>query len=261
MPPPPEEPQTLDYGNHPPLAWVGRNRRKLILLALLGAMIGPVVWYWPQIRYRVLWVYWSKQAAAYQTTPNLPLAAALDNLVQPAPPLDPGYLTVEGPADSPTRIIHTPRPVRELAMLDPRLLGLQRAGIAFVGTMHRPDGTPRLVIINNSQDARSYRVDSTGRVMAPPPTAPNFIVLSMPGWFDPIPPVTVAVAGGPQFLGRVMTGKLDPNDPSHLILNLDTPRQGTLHLYLQNDDSFRDEQDLVRTPDQIIRNRTSRETQ
>jgi len=57
---------TLDYAQRPPLAWVSRHRRILIFLALCFAIIGPIWWYWSPLKTRVLWLYWTRQAAAHR---------------------------------------------------------------------------------------------------------------------------------------------------------------------------------------------------
>src|SRR5262245_29637765 len=71
MPSEPTQP-TLEYGHQGSLAWAGRHRRKLILLAILLAIAGPIAWYFKPLKHRALWLYWSHRAATHPMPWALP---------------------------------------------------------------------------------------------------------------------------------------------------------------------------------------------
>src|SRR5262245_47719403 len=113
---------TLEYGRRSRLAWVSRHRKKLIVLALLTAA-GILLYRNGQaLKHRALWLYWSRQAAKH---------------VMPAD------------ADGQLAASYLPNEYVELRNVDRRvtLTGAKDGPILFMGTLHRPDGTPRLVIV------------------------------------------------------------------------------------------------------------------
>lgn len=217
--PTPEEAPKLEYAPPPGAAWIGRHRKSLIFLALILAIAGPTWWYRESLKTRVLWLYWSHRAAVHvmpTTNPVSVVGPEANNLVAgnpdylPSSPFKP--LDSTQPAAS-----YNPVAFRELIKLEGRLrsMYIPDGPIIFLGTLHRPDGDPRLVIITGGTEHDSrYMMDSVGAAVLPPP-----------GWFDPIPSAGASYlrlrggSGPPPQPATYYTGTIDPRDASHVIIS------------------------------------------
>jgi hypothetical protein len=115
-----------------------------------------------------------------------------------------------------------------------------------MGTLHRPDGTPRLVVIVGFSGSTQQILEDA-----------SFYVAPIPKWFDGIPNKTFVQAGQLRFDGtsratRLMSGVPDALNPTHIELRFEvggmgnlfsngpwtTTDSGTIDAYLQNDDSI-----------------------
>ena len=216
----PATPAPLEYGARPRLSWISRHAKKLILLSLLIAIAAPLYWYRQPLKHRVLWLYWSHQAAAFQ----MPIAAVVIRIDDPAEAkrvasTNPSYDLVESARAMPNaRAMYRPLPYRKLKQLDLRLLINDDEPVVFMGTLRRPDGAPRLVLVIGGGGTLDDIVKSTQVLMLP-----------LPGWFDPIPQATPTSSGLADTLDigglsahtRLKTGVADPLDPSHVSFEFD----------------------------------------
>jgi hypothetical protein len=124
--------------------------------------------------------------------------------------------------------------------------------VAFMGTLKRPDGTPRLVVIYGDLGWYGNGISGIGGVIMP-----------LPGIFGVLPtPITQIVPQGNWYVGpmpdpaELQSGSVDPNDPSHVTFPFlvgpmsetwtgGTAVPGTINfrgwmdVYLQNDDTVR----------------------
>lgn len=171
-----------------PLAWVSRRRRLLIFLAICIAIGGSIYWCWTPLKRRATWLYYSRQAAAH-VMPTIAIAH------------------------------YSPQSYQNLLSVDSRLdmIGGKSTSVIFLGTLKRPDGTPRLVIITGGRGTSQKLLVGT-RVLvlpipklletppAPPPTGP--------------PPLSVGTVtiGVPPIRTRMQTGVIDPDDRSHIAI-------------------------------------------
>lgn len=264
-------PPPLDYGNHPPLAWIGKNRKKLIALAILLAIVGPLAWYREPLWDLGEWHYWMRQAAAHRMPEGLAVVTSSPSEIAKYSN-HPDYVVQAVRGGNTDQLVYSPRALRELVRLDPRFAVFANGPTSYLGILHRPDGQPRLVavlaptLIVSSANFRGY-VASGGPV--------HVVVAAIPAAFDTIPPavppavpvfinglnrpasVTTRVLndlaiGNLAQPSQIFPARIDPDDPSHLVISTLTER-GSLHLFLQNDDTIRQEADMVQTPHQIIR--------
>jgi hypothetical protein len=214
---------TPDYAPAPRLRWIGRHRKLLIFAAFCIAAAMPIYWYWAPLKYRVLWLYWSRQAAAHvmpvqamdvtirdPARVNLVPTTNPDYVVYTATP--PAMFTGNPPAPS---AMYAPLPYRHLQLLDARLNITGGPGIAvlFMGTLRRPDGTPRLVIVTGGSGVSSNLLAMT-----------KTLVLPLPQWNDPLPPgraahlgMAMGFSGPPPIPTQLKTGVIDPTDPTHIV--------------------------------------------
>jgi hypothetical protein len=251
--PPPPTPPTLEYAKRPALAWVSRHRRLLIFVALCLAIGGPIWWYWAPLKHRVLWLYWFHQAAQYQMP-----AKAVDVFIDDPAKVklassNPDFIT---PANRGSTLSFCPVVYRRLLQYDSRLnlTGGNDRPVAFMGTLHRPDGMPRLVIVSGYSGITSNLLGLTSVLVLPPPR-----------WSDPLPPAStnrigrgMGGSGPPPTETRLRSGVIDPTDSSHISFEFEAgPRGGFLRTrggttapvwtisatgiidaHLQNDDSI-----------------------
>jgi hypothetical protein len=171
----------LDYAPRTPLAIVGRHGCLLICLALAIAIGAPLWWFWQPLKQRVMWLYWFHQAAAFR----MPDTPEHNEVWYPIPPR-------QVPTTRPEFQLETyfdrgyqfamarylPRPYQELRKIDPRFFppGSDDMPLAFMGTLKRPDGAARLVVVFGG---RGLEIRIMGSVYA--------TVLPAPGLFDPLP--------------------------------------------------------------------------
>lgn len=211
---------TLEYRHRPRLSVVGLHKKKLILLALCLSMGVPFYRNWGSLKHRILWHYWFRQALAYQMPPK-----AVDLRIHDptkganAMASDPAY-QMSSSWPSPT-VEYAPLPYRTLRLLDSRLVTRSsgQQTVAFIGTMIRPDGVRRLVVIETLTHTDSTRfLEGT-----------SIRVLPVPAWSDPVPPavaaaISIEIGGGSgtTFAGPIThaslrSGVLDPSDRAHLV--------------------------------------------
>jgi hypothetical protein len=215
----PGKPPTLEYAPRVGLAWIGRHRKWLILLALCFAVAAPTWWYWQSLKARAMWLYWSHRAAVHV----MPINAEISIIGREASRLattNPDYVPYspfKPVASTQPSASYNPIAFRELAKLDGRLrsMGYPDGPVIFMGTVHRPDGKPRLVIITggSERDCR-YMLRNVGAA-----------VLPLPRWFDPLPPASGTPllrfgggSGGPPEPAAYLSGMIDPRDPSHVVI-------------------------------------------
>lgn len=169
-----------------PLAWVSRHRRLLIFLAICIGIGGSIYWYWTPLKRRATWLYYSRQAAAH---------------VMPA------VATAH----------YTPPSYQNLLSVDSRLdlIGGKSTPVIFMGTLKRPDGTPRLVIITGGRGTSQKLLDGT-----------RVLVLPIPKLLESPPPplgprtheVGTIYSGPPPIYTQMRTGRVDPNDRSRIAI-------------------------------------------
>lgn len=259
-----EESPQLEYAPPPGAAWISRHRKLLIVVALSIAMAVPIWRNWESLKHRAVWLYWSRRAAAHVMPassaavtvhgPDASQIAATNPDYQPVEP----FFTL---ASSQQNVRYVPVALRELLELDGRLSSMRSSlsPAIFMGTVHRLDGTPRLVIITGQSEFDSHALLSSI----------DTAVLPLPGWFDPIPAARgmsfrMSVGHGSYAPATYLTGTIDSQDPSHLVipyvLTESTPivlrrtgdfaaadsqlqpsrivGQGEIDVHLQNDDSL-----------------------
>lgn len=212
-------PPTLEYGRRSRFGFIGRNRKKLIFLALCIAIGVPIYRNWEPLKRRALWIYWAHRAAAFQM-PAQPFERVIidPDRAKAAVAANSDYLMSGNVA------IYAPLAYRRLVELDPRIPktpgSILLADVVFMGTMIQPDGTPRLVIVTEDVDwkVRPYYI----------------FVFPIPRWVDPLPPANKstppwAMRGfiSSYYVERkpspAYTGVLNPKDRSHLIIANEFP--------------------------------------
>jgi hypothetical protein len=249
-----ETPPSLGYVQRPALPFIGRHRKKLIFLALCLAVAIPLYRYWQPLKHRVLWMYWFKQSEAH-VMPKQAVDLIIDDPIagQKAIKNDRDYSPMVAPS---TGAGYTPEAFRALVRYDSRLLvstGARGGVVPFFGVLHRPDGTPRLVLVAGGQGI-------TGSLLA----FTQVVVLPIPKWTDAPPsgvygPMTTGFgySGPPPTPTRFKTGVVDSNDPSHIVFEFEAGQRGgflraaaastqpwtvsatgIIDAYLKNDDSI-----------------------
>jgi hypothetical protein len=133
-------------------------------------------------------------------------------------------------------LLYRPFAWQQLAKLDSRSNWIRGwpvdKPIAFLGSMRRPDGQSRLVIL------QGCNVNGYDILYELQP-----LILPHPGLLESIPPPMGSP--GTAYSGlwtpaQIDGGCPDPKDPTHLSFTLHTATaSGTIDAYLQNDDSFR----------------------
>jgi hypothetical protein len=215
--------RTPDYAPPPRLPWVGRHRKMLIFAAFCIAIAIPIYWYWAPLKHRVLWLYWSRQAAAHVMPEHAMEVVIRDparvNLVPTTNPDYVVYAAAPPPMFTgnfpPPSTVYAPLPYRHLQLLDARLniTGGPGIPVLFMGTLRRPDGTSRLVIVTGGSGVSSNILAMT-----------ETLVLPLPKWNDPLPPGSVthlgmgmAFSGPPPIPTQLKTGAMDPMDATHIV--------------------------------------------
>jgi hypothetical protein len=149
----------------------------------------------------------------------------------------------------PAAAYYIPESFRELQKFDPRLNVAAVAPIAFMGTLRRPDGSPRLVVIHGAR----VEIDRLGETM-------DARVLPLPGIATSRPAADylwrfpVYTSDQERHVVEYRGIVIDPDDPSHLIVSYDLRKvvgpqfrrplsdeaiaTGTLDAFLQDDDSL-----------------------
>jgi hypothetical protein len=237
----------------------------LILFAFCIAVAIPIYWYWTPLKHRALWLYWSRRAAAHvMPTHSVDVTIRDPARVNLVPTTNPDYV-VYAAAPPPMFTGITPAPsamyaplsYRHLQQFDARLniTGGPSIPVLFMGTLRRPDGTPRLVIVTGGSGVSSNILAMTGT-----------LVLPLPKWNDPLPPSSVShlgmgmgYSGPPPIPTLLKTGVIDPSDPTQITFEFTAgqPRfspaargatappstnpvggGGIIDAHLQNDDSL-----------------------
>lgn len=206
----------LEYARPTPLVWIGRHRGLLIFLAVCIAIGGSIHWYWTPLKRRATWLYYSRQAAAH-VMPVVATDAVITDPVRAGtvPTTNPDYLVAGSP--QPQYAQYLPGAYRNLLSVDSRLgmTGGIGTPVIFMGTLKRPDGTPRLVIITGGHGESRQLVAAT-----------LVLVLPIPKFLDAPPPLTglprigmgMAGSGPPPVFTQMRTGVADPYDPSHIAI-------------------------------------------
>lgn len=242
---------TLDYGQRTHLSWLHRCRKFLVFLAVCVAIAVPIYRFREPLKHRAVWLYWSHEAAAYRM-PNNPVDVVINDSqqVKRIATTNPDYL-IPLSGNGAGAAIYSPRPYRQLLQLDSRLTmtGFAEFGVVFMGTLRRPDGVSRLVLVTGNHG-----------IVANPVGGAYVLVLPLPGILDPLPPPTSIPLG--RTMGRNIqgdhsrdptyssTGVPIPEDPSSIRFQFVVPvmvapgrRQvtggGGIRAYLQNDDSLK----------------------
>jgi hypothetical protein len=238
----------LEYVQRPPLPFVGRHRKKLVSLALLLAIAILLYRYWQPLEHRVLWVYWSRAAAAHvMPASSTDLILSDPAAISKALASDPNYFRYAVPGTTASPVAYWPTAYRELVKYDSRLgASMMGDAVTFVGTMRRPDGTPRLVIVTGCSGYNQMLL--------------NWIsvrVLPIPSWFDspptlklPTPSWVRSIDGPIPIPTRLKSGMRDPADASHIVFEFEkssapfvsapwkVDATGVIDAHLQNDDSI-----------------------
>lgn len=249
MPGKPDKPATqmLEYGHHTRLAWVSRHRRRLILTAVIFAIAAPIWWNWPSLKGRILWLYWSRQAAAHVMPSSIKRDVTGLQATQLAAS-NPDYIVRRtSMAAKQPLALYRPRTLQNLTKFDSRIDPLVVADdpVLFMGTLRRPDGAPRLVILTGSLNMDNRLMFWWARAT----------ILSLPGWFDSPPPAATGVflpglgriggAGPPLNSVSVQSAIIDPVDRSHVVFpysvlswSQEIIGKGEIDAYLKNDDTL-----------------------
>jgi hypothetical protein len=238
----PPESIPLQYGPRTALPWVSRHRRKLIALAVVVAVALTARLLGPTLVFRAKWLYWSHRCAVYQMPPQMPVVvtdpqkvAAMFNSRNP----DWGYERILNGGW--TAASFTPHAVTELLHLDNGAWSAM--GVLFVGSLHRPDGKQRVVVLSSPYPNGSNLAGCL-----------NTLVMTPVPLFQKIPS---RFGKGSRWTGPWMelhwyTAVPDAADQSHLRLHFDmmvltpptpasvgVPVPGDVDVYLQNDDALR----------------------
>lgn len=216
----PPGPVPLQYSRRRPLRFFSRHPRLLVLAALCIAV--GVSWYmwWTPLEYRIRWWYWTRQAMNYQMpVTSLDVRITDQAIAKATLAANPEYALYQSKGR--VYAIFSATAFRELSKLDSRIgtggLWNDYGGVTFIGTLKRPDGTPRLVIIPASESVS----------IGGPETGIGYSV-SMPlGLFDPLPPQLKVASNSTIHMmdsGRYQTKTAirDPADPTHLIIPLNS---------------------------------------
>lgn len=211
------EPAALEYAVRPRLAWVSRNKRFLIFLAMFMAISAPIGWYWKPLKHRVQWLYWSHQATKH-VMPQGAVTSIVGREAAILPTTNPDYLprSPYAPiASTQPAASYNPVVFQNLSTLDGRLQSVGTSGpVIFIGKAVRPDGTPRLVVLTGGREMDFRYLLRSVRAA----------VLPLPGWFDPLPATGAVIPRGGGYSGpppqpaTYLTASLDPKDPSHITI-------------------------------------------
>jgi hypothetical protein len=239
--------QPLNYAERRPRSWLKRWRWWLLVATLLIAFAVPIARNRKTLIYRGEWLYWSHECAVFQMPQSLDPCVTDPVVAQQLLASNPDYKPYQNWAGA-VFAVYAPRAWRELEALDIRsfLIKDGSAGILFLGSLRRPDGTARLVVVSGSDTNGLELLWSTRALILPRPALTDS------------PPNRLSNVGGESFSGRaipasILTGCSDPNDPSHVtfpfrVYDLDWSTNvgtrgnlaatGILDGYLQNDDSL-----------------------
>jgi hypothetical protein len=227
-----------------------RWRWRIVLLTVMLTIAVPVYLHRETLIRRATWLYWSHRCASHQMPTGVKLLVSDPQRVQQLLTNDPDYTPpVSGawpPTTRPGAAVYVPLAWRKFAAMDGRSATLNgpvgSRAIAFMGSLRRPDGVSRLVVVQG----RGTNAHALLRDI-------ELLVLPHPGITDEPPPPQVSRE---KFYGiselvlpaALHAGQTDPNDPSHVVfefvvrggMNYDEVQaKGTLDAYFQNDDSLR----------------------
>lgn len=178
----------LEYARRMPLSWVSKRRTPLILAACILFISGAIYWFWTPLTHWIAWNYCIRQAAAH---------------------VMPGVASGH----------YNPQTYRNLYSVDSRLqlIGGESGHVIFIGTLKRPDGTPRLVIITGGRGNSERLLEGTRALVLP---VPSLLKLAPPA------PVlkprqheygTVVIGWSPRTT-QMRSGIIDPSNPSHVAI-------------------------------------------
>jgi hypothetical protein len=250
--PAPEPPPTLEYAKRQKRAWIGRLKRLLIVTALVSAFAIPIylhrdgIWIWVQ------WQYWIRQAASFEMPKSsTPLIETDPVRIGQLTSSNSDYVLTADPIFHTRQTVYIPSAFREWTKYDSRTHWGGYIGeepVAFLGTMRRPDGARRLVVIRgdyvNAHDLHDLSV----------------LVLPVPEVFQAVPKRTgripLSVYSGQWIGGLIFSGVLDPNDSARLVFPIDVfvdhkPLATEVRGHLGNDDCITFE--LKATPELLAR--------
>jgi hypothetical protein len=242
----------LEYSRTPTLAWLRRWRWRLLLLICASAVAIPIFVHRESLSQRIAWLYWSRQCASFRVPENVDLIVTDPKRVAELLATNPDYvprtlrlgeIAPIGGKPPPPVAYYSPRVWRKLEGIDGRCDALSnpRIGdesIAFLGTLRRPDGVDRLVVLRGA--------DTNGHDLL---AFTKALVLPRPNFRDPLP----KRASGGMFAysglwcpARLRGGVADPADPSHVTFEFAVydfegdgiKATGTIDAYLRNDDSI-----------------------
>lgn len=264
----PRQPSQLHYAPPPRLAWLSRRARLLIVVAIVVAVAWPAYRHRQTLMHRARWLYASRQCAAHHMPGPVDLIVTdpvrAQQLIAAGTDYVPRCSWLGSPTPGTPVAIYSPPAWRALERIDGRCQWIRSPfwtePIAFLGSLRRPDGVSRLVVVRGAS-TNGYDLLCDVQVL----------VLPHPGLFDPLPPNV----GGPAYAysglwmpATFRGGVVDPNDPSHVIFGFDVfdvagtrTATGVIDAHLRDDDSLafalRETPELTRLQVRLRRTRIS----
>jgi hypothetical protein len=246
---------SLEYGRQR-RNWLRRHWRLLFLIVCATAVLIPCYKHRVTLLARANWIYWSKRAALHSMpTASVPLLRR----VSASGAVESDYVVLrQASATTQPVAAYAPAAYRRLLDIDPRLYQYRpdydrtdRLPLVYMGTVYRPDGTPRLVIITGSGGYRPLEglkvaVLPVASLFDPPPSKPATRLRTKIVW--------TILCGPPPRPVELHSGVLDPLNHSRIVLHfvvgddfvgeplVSTNRivgEGDLEVRLQDDDAVK----------------------
>jgi hypothetical protein len=255
LPAPNTSATSLEYGRQRS-NWLRRHWKLLFLIICATAVLIPCYKHRVTLLARANWIYWSKRAASH----SMPAASVpLLHRVSVSGTVESDYVVLRhARATTPPVAAYAPAAYRRLLDIDPRLyefapgfVPVEVAPLVYMGTVYRPDGTPRLVIITGTGGYRPLEglkvaVLPVASLLDPPPSKPATRGRTEIVW--------TILCGPPPRPVELHSGVLDPLNHPRIVLHfvvgddfvgeplVSTDRivgEGDLEVRLQDDDAVK----------------------
>src|SRR5262245_31050386 len=151
--------EPLNYAPGPPRSWLRRHRRGLVWFLVFVAVAAPTLYYRHELKHRALWVYRGHRAAAHQMPAGIEPVVEDPTTAAALLASNPDYVApaAVGWGSAQAKALYVPLAWRRLCEQDPRCAGVLYTPIQFLGTLTRPDGQKRIVVVA-SHDLNAYYV-------------------------------------------------------------------------------------------------------